>query len=26
MAGQLALDFCASIYDLGDAGVAIIDL
>jgi hypothetical protein len=26
MAGQLALDFCASIYDLGDAGVASIDL
>ena len=26
MAGELALDFCASIYDLGDAGVAIIDL
>jgi hypothetical protein len=26
MAGQLSLNFCASIHDLGDAGLAIIDL
>lgn len=26
MAGQLSLNFCASIHDLGDAGIAIIDL
>jgi hypothetical protein len=26
MPGQLSLNFCASIHDLGDAGLAIIDL
>ena len=26
MPGQLSLDFCTSIYDLGDAGLATIDL
>ncbi|MBZ5595153.1 MAG: hypothetical protein LAP39_23150 [Acidobacteriia bacterium] len=26
MPGQMSLDFCASIHDLGDAGLAIIDL
>jgi hypothetical protein len=26
MPGRLSLNFCASIHDLGDAGLAIIDL
>jgi hypothetical protein len=26
MPGQLSLNLCASIHDLGDAGLAIIDL
>jgi len=26
MPGELSLDFCASIYDLSDAGLAILDL